>query len=337
MINTLKQTGKLLFFSLLFFVAANTASAQNIKFPVAELGNCANRDACRAYCSEQVNQAQCTAFAKRSGLDKGEQPKNRPAGNGPEGDQKILQKAKEILSCNSESVCRAICDQESNREKCSRFAKEAGIDGGVRRVGPGGCTSEETCRAYCDQHEEECRKFGGGQGDDRGGPRDKNGQPEGNGGPVCKTREECKAFCSNPANAEACKNVVIAEDENKGPSAEEVQRQMGGLRQNILQMPEESQTCIKNAIGGETYNKIMAGEALSSPIDGGAMQSCFSQGIKERDEKNTPTSKPDDYSTDYGPNGEKREVVPTTQTSQVQGVSAKVSLIEKILNWVLVK
>lgn len=75
--------------------------------------------------------------------------------------------------CDSESSCRAVCGQEANQEKCSRFAQETGLGGGVRRVGPGGCNSEASCRAFCESNPEECRKFGGppeGAGGGRRGP-----------------------------------------------------------------------------------------------------------------------------------------------------------------------
>lgn len=321
----IKQTLILLFFSLSFFITANVAFAQGVRFPVAELGNCANVSACRAYCDDQANRVQCTDFAKKKGLYKEEQNAKKADG------QKILVKAKEILGCNSESACRAICEQESNRDKCSRFAKEAGIEGGVKRVGPGGCNSEESCRAYCDTHEEECQKFGGGP-DGNQGPRDKNRPPKGSGGPVCTTRDECEAFCKNPANQEACKNVVISKDENKGPNPEEVKAQMGRLRQNIAQMPAESQECLKQALGGDTFAKIMAGEALSSPIDGGVMQSCFAKGVKEFEEKENlkKPKKVDDFGSESQP-------VQPTQTQEVKGVSIGRTFLNNLLDWLRIK
>lgn len=358
-----------------------------VTYPVAELGNCSSFSACRTYCDDQSRRDQCIAFAKKKGFYKEESADNNKANiiqaakttlgcsdqascnqfcnqeenrqkcrdfaqkynleerdQGP-GDQKIMQKAKEILGCDSETACRGICEQPDNREKCSRFAKEAGIEGGVRRVGPGGCNSEESCRAYCDNHEEECRNFDGGAED-----QDREKRPsKGSGGPVCTTRESCIEFCKNPANAEACKNVVIKGDENKGPSAEEVQRQMGALRQNIGQMPEESQECLKRALGAN-YDKIMAGETLTTPIDGSAMQACFSQGVKEREAKEDlkKPKKVDDFgtefrNTEFRPSGEpvrpsefqeiQKEAAPSP-VPQVQGVSTKRSLLNMVLDWI---
>ncbi|MDO8521492.1 MAG: hypothetical protein Q7S52_05250, partial [bacterium] len=46
---------------------ANKESA-GIAFPVAELGNCASKEECHAYCDQGENMNQCIAFAKAHGL-----------------------------------------------------------------------------------------------------------------------------------------------------------------------------------------------------------------------------------------------------------------------------
>lgn len=172
-----------------------------VTFPVAELGNCENVTACKAYCSVEANRDTCTSFAKKKGFYKEpkqpdstilqsakselgcdsetscrticEQDANRDkcssfaqkhglGGPPPKdaGSKEIIQKAQEILGCSSETSCRAICEQEENREKCSNFASQTGLGGGIKRVGPGGCTSEESCRTFCETNREACMKFG---------------------------------------------------------------------------------------------------------------------------------------------------------------------------------
>lgn len=149
-----------------------------------ELG-CDSEQSCRSFCEQESNIQKCAAFAKKNGFE------SRPQGN-PK-DQKILQKAKEILNCDSENSCRAVCEQDVNKEKCSEFAKQTGLGGGIKRVGPGGCNSEESCRSYCEKNVDECRKFGGG-------PPQGFSERKGPGG--CNSEESCKAYCEK--NSQEC-------------------------------------------------------------------------------------------------------------------------------------
>jgi hypothetical protein len=145
---------------------------------------------------KQILNEKCTEFAKKYGLGGGQilSPKN----------QEILSKAKTILGCDSPSSCKALCEKPENRQKCSQFAKEAGLEGGIHMQGPGGCTSEETCRAYCSEpaHKEECLKFGPG-------PEGAEGME----GPPCTTDDECRIYCKE--HPEDCP------EGGPGPSEEE--------------------------------------------------------------------------------------------------------------------
>src|SRR5207248_2790233 len=60
-----------------------------------------------------------------------------------------LTKAKEILGCTSVDSCKAFCALEANRNKCTEFAKAAGLKGGEEKVGPGGCLTETSCKLFC--------------------------------------------------------------------------------------------------------------------------------------------------------------------------------------------
>lgn len=156
-----------------------------------ELG-CNSASSCQAFCEQPANYDTCNSFAKKQGLSGGH------VGDPSEG--QILDKAKQVLGCTSYDSCRSFCESPANAQKCSEFAKQTGLHGGVSNVGPGGCNSEETCRkfcsdpvnfkvcqgfsqstggrftgpggcnseqscrAYCEQHEDECRSIGGNQG-----------------------------------------------------------------------------------------------------------------------------------------------------------------------------
>src|SRR3989338_723893 len=92
-----------------------------------ELG-CDSESSCRATCEQEANFEKCQKFAQKNGLDEGQKDQKNPA------DKAILQKAKTILGCDSPTSCKSICEQETNREKCSEFAKQAGLEGGIRHT-----------------------------------------------------------------------------------------------------------------------------------------------------------------------------------------------------------
>ena len=78
---------------------ASAASVFDIEFPIAELGNCADQQACKAYCDDSANKDACIAFGRKFGLV----------------DEQNVQKAEKIKDsarqgpggCNSETSCRA--------------------------------------------------------------------------------------------------------------------------------------------------------------------------------------------------------------------------------------
>ncbi len=142
----------------------------------SELG-CTDRSTCLAFCQKEENFERCDNFAKKHKLEGGhiEDP----------GKQQILQKAQQVLGCDSYQSCKSLCEQEKNREKCDNFAKQVGLRGGEIRQGPGGCTSEETCKAFCSDpnNYQICQGFSQGSG----------GRFVGPGG--CNSEASCRAYC----------------------------------------------------------------------------------------------------------------------------------------------
>lgn len=143
---------------------------------------CDSYESCQNFCSISTNFDKCDTFAKQQGLSGGhiDDP----------GKQEILQKAKEILGCDSYSSCTSFCSNDANRNKCSEFAKQTGLRGGERSVGPGGCTSEETCRSFCSDPNnfQVCKGFTQSSGQTFTGP----------GG--CNSEESCRAYCRDNEN-----------------------------------------------------------------------------------------------------------------------------------------
>ncbi|QQG44433.1 MAG: hypothetical protein HYW86_00760 [Candidatus Roizmanbacteria bacterium] len=173
---------------------------------------CSDEESCKVVCSKEENYEKCSQFAKKNGF---EGPKRQNPG-----DKKIIQKAKEILGCTSEESCKSICEQDNNKDKCSEFAKQTGLGGGIRRVGPGGCNSEESCRSYCEKNEDECRKFGGGGGP----PPGSTGKMQGPGG--CNSEESCRSYCEK--NPEECKKFGGGSPDRQGQPPPEAQRRGPG-------------------------------------------------------------------------------------------------------------
>lgn len=189
-------------FVFLFLVLVGVAFAQeeqdevkkyNIQFPIVELGSCTSLSSCKAYCDNEVNRDVCVAFAKKKGFYKEQQQHGKNAA--------LLQAAKSELGCDAETSCRAVCEQEANRDRCRTFAQRHNLGG--QRHDPGskdilekaktilGCDSESSCKAVCQDsaNQEKCSQFaqqtGLGGGIRKVGP----------GG--CNSEESCRAYCES--------------------------------------------------------------------------------------------------------------------------------------------
>lgn len=176
------------------------AAEKGITFPIAELGNCGDFNACRTFCEDPVNQNTCIDFAKKKGFHKEESNVNK---------DEIIKAAKNTLGCDSEESCRSYCSQEANHDKCIAFAQKHNLGGGqVHDPSKAeilqkaktilGCDSPSSCRSFCEQeaNREKCSEFAKQTGL-RGGE-----QQVGPGG--CTSEETCKAFCSDPVNFQVC-------------------------------------------------------------------------------------------------------------------------------------
>ena len=95
------------------------AKKYQVTFPIAELGNCASFSACRTYCDDATHSDVCIAFAKRKGFYKEKEVDTKK--------QALILTAKTELGCDSETSCRATCEQDANFEKCQKFAQKNGL------------------------------------------------------------------------------------------------------------------------------------------------------------------------------------------------------------------
>ncbi len=131
-----------------------------ITYPIAELGNCDSRDACRTYCDQDANHDACFAYAQKVGLmskEKIEAAKTILAKKGPG-------------SCNSKDSCIGYCSDSSHQDECLTFAQTHNVIATstvmlIKKLnsgeGPGACKSAATCKMYCEDssHRDECRTF----------------------------------------------------------------------------------------------------------------------------------------------------------------------------------
>ena len=202
------KSSLVLFFSFVMMLGMVTvvsaASVFDITFPIPELGNCADKSACKAYCDELSHANVCAAFAKDYGL----------------GDARTTQQASVLPptgpgGCSSTSACKSYCDDTSHFDECIQFAEDHGMLSkkeikqtreGIKK-GPGGCNSIQECKRYCsdDLHHLECANYAHDQGQisdsDYQAIKDV-GQKGGPGG--CKDNDSCHAYCQEADHLDEC-------------------------------------------------------------------------------------------------------------------------------------
>ena len=155
------------------FAVAASAQENTITFPVAELGNCTDKEACKAYCNDSAHIIECVAFAEVHGLMKKEEAEVARKFAG------ALQEQGGPGGWPEPPACMAFCDNIEHIEEGLAFADSSGhADADVeegRKVAkfiksggqlPGGCTSRQSCEAYCGNFEpgEECLALAEGAG-----------------------------------------------------------------------------------------------------------------------------------------------------------------------------
>lgn len=191
-----------------------------IQYPIAELGNCANKAACGVYCDKPKNEESCINFAEKNKMmseDEIKAAKNFAAAGskGPGG-------------CASKDSCEAYCNDISRIDECVSFAEknnlmppaelaeakkvQAAITRGVK---PPSCGNRKQCDAYCEEpdHMEECINFGAEAGFMRGKELEDAKKmlaaiKKGVKPPPCKGKEACDEYCSVSDNLEVCINFA---------------------------------------------------------------------------------------------------------------------------------
>ncbi len=164
-LNSVKVAVATLVFFVGFFTfsvgTVQAASVFDIEFPVSELGGCADRFACKAFCSKAKNENACSAFAEQYGLQKSsvtteKKFKQIEEDGGPGGCA--------LGSANPGLSCRAYCDNTTNIEQCVNYARQydlldereleeadkvlSALKRGIQL--PPQCTNAASCKATCE-------------------------------------------------------------------------------------------------------------------------------------------------------------------------------------------
>lgn len=202
----------------------------------AKLPACQGKAECDVYCAQEEHFEECLTFAEAAGFISPEEAAmaKRTGGKGPGG-------------CRGKEVCNAYCEDPVHMEECVNFAEEFGFIShedaeNARKMlkagftgGPGGCKGKEECEAYCNDlvHLEECVDFAEKMGfmtpedANRARKMAERGINVMEGGPGgCKSKEECEAFCQNPANMEECINFAVQIGEMTPEQAEQAKKGM---------------------------------------------------------------------------------------------------------------
>ncbi len=238
---------KFLLSAALFFFAV-AVHAENpfagLTFPVPELGNCADVNACKVYCDDPGNQAACLAYGEAHGLISGSTNaaatssstgNASPTPGGTDNGQPsvdistVLQNGGGPGGCTSQNSCHTYCEDISHLNECMAFGKAHGLLSGnelsqAEKISaalqngatpPGGCTSKESCQAYCQvaAHIDECVKFGeqaGIIGADESAQAKKfaalltAGQTPGG----CSDKTSCQTYCADPSHQAECQTFA---------------------------------------------------------------------------------------------------------------------------------
>jgi hypothetical protein len=139
-------------------------------YPIAELGNCADKTDCQAFCNKSENMSACISYAEKNKMLSTEEINLS---------KKVIKKFEEGKlpgGCKDKNTCETFCQNNiTNLDECLSFAEEIGISGASIEEGkkiakalkeganlPGGCSGKAECETYCADpvHIDECLDFG---------------------------------------------------------------------------------------------------------------------------------------------------------------------------------
>ncbi|TSC52024.1 MAG: Uncharacterized protein LiPW41_572 [Parcubacteria group bacterium LiPW_41] len=232
--------------STLFYLGTSVIKAQiqknDFQFPIAELGNCENENACKNYCDNPNNMSACIDFSVSKGLVSANE-----AAIGKKAIEKI-KKGETPGGCKDKESCEKFCQNNTrDLQQCIAFAEEIGVPqeeiAQAKQIAsalqkgaqlPGGCKGKQSCEAYCTDtvHIDECLSFAEIAQiipaeeiaeAKKVAPFLKNGETPGK----CKGKEECQNYCIDENHFDEC--LTFAEKAQLIPKEEiDLARKTGG-------------------------------------------------------------------------------------------------------------
>jgi len=231
-------------------IVTNNAFAQTdpstVQFPVAELGNCKDKDSCKTYCDDASHTDACLSFAEKNNLMSQDEisvaKKFTAAGSkGPGG-------------CTGKEACQTFCDNVTHIDECVSFAEKTGmlppdklaeakqVQAAIAKgVKPPACNGKKECDAYCEDssHMKECVAFGEAAGFIKGKDLEdakkvltavENGATP----PACKGKEACDAYCSDRTHIEACMTFAQAAGLMTPEEAQNSEKMLAAIKKGVL-------------------------------------------------------------------------------------------------------
>ncbi|KKW23837.1 MAG: Single-stranded DNA-binding protein [Candidatus Kaiserbacteria bacterium GW2011_GWA2_52_12] len=221
------------------------ASEADIQYPVPELGNCADKDACKAYCDTSAHMSACISFAEKNQLMSLEEINSA---------KKFMENgSKGPGDCTGKDSCETYCNDISHIDECVAYAEQTGImspqdlaeakmvqSAISRGVKPPPCKNKKQCDAYCEDpaNMKVCIAFGEEAGFLKGEELNQAKKmltaiDNGATPPPCKGKEACDAYCSAPENMEVCMNFAKAAGFMSPEEAANSEKMLNAIRQGV--------------------------------------------------------------------------------------------------------
>ena len=177
-------------------------------------GDCKGEKDCVDYCSVKEHVKECIDFGEREGLMTREDAERA----------RLFADTPGPGNCRGEE-CRAYCEDIAHAQECLGFAEKHGFisrqDAGIAREflgkftsGPGNCQGFVACQRYCEtpEHFDACREFAKDHnllpppaiGEMKRAQELRSAAFSGEGPGNCKSPDECRAYCADPAHLELC-------------------------------------------------------------------------------------------------------------------------------------
>ena len=234
-----------LIFGIVLAETTTSVNDADIRYPVAELGNCQDKNACKLYCDKPANTISCIAFAEKNNLMSSEE----------------INSAKKFLNagtkgpggCTTKNSCESYCDDISHINECIAYAEKTGILSSqeleeakqvqsaiAKGVKPPPCKNKKECDVYCDNPDNMnvCVAFGEAAGFLKGKDLEDakkmiSAIEKGAIPPPCKGKEACDIYCSQPDNMEACMIFAQAAGFMSPQEAKESEQVLNAIKKGV--------------------------------------------------------------------------------------------------------